>query len=135
MGAWGTGWNANDNGMDYLGGELFNDEFFKKIEAGLDSSYFENVRVAAHTLVVLENSLYTPPLEEGAILLHKAKKGLERILMSEWCDEWSDPDEIRDALRGEIKDILGILGDPNKWWNREGLQDSKDKVSEVVSNL
>jgi hypothetical protein len=135
MGAWGTGWNANDNGMDYLGGELFNDEFFKKIEAGLDSSYFENVRVAAHTLVVLENSLYTPPMEEGAILLHKAKKGLEMILMSEWCDEWSDPDEVRFILRQELKDVLDILGDQNKWWNKEGLQDSVDIVNKAVANL
>jgi hypothetical protein len=135
MGAWGTEWNANDTGMDYLGGELFNEEFFKIVEAGLDSQYFEKVRVSAHTLVVLENHLYTLPLEDGAILLHKAKKALEGILMSEWTDEWNDPSEIRNEIRKELKAVQDVLGDPDKWWNREGLQQSKDAVNEIVANL
>jgi|TARA_Y100000310_G_scaffold213762_1_gene214758 hypothetical protein len=135
MGAWGIEWNANDSGMDYLGGKLFNKEFFDIVEEGLDSQCFDENRVAAHTLVVLENSLYTPPLEDGLILLHKAKKSLEGILMSEWMDEWSNPSEIRKEIRKELKAVQDTLDDPNKWWNREGLQQSKDAVNEIVANL
>lgn len=133
MGAWGTEWNANDSGMDYLGGELFGKEFFKKIEKGLESC-FEEVRVAAHTLVVLERSLYTPPLDEGLELLVKAKKALEAILMSDWCDEWVNPEELRDLLRQEIKDILDILQDTDKWWHREGeMKESAKPILEGIN--
>jgi len=128
MGAWGTEWNANDSALDYLGGVLFNDDFFKRLSEGLDSSYPENVRAAAHILVVLDKDGYTTPMDEGLVMLRKASVALQSTLASDWMDEWNDTSEVRGHIEKELKDIQDILDDPNRWWHREEMKDAVAKV-------
>jgi hypothetical protein len=128
MGAWGTEWNANDSALDYLGGVLFNDDFFKRLSEGLDSSYPENIRAAAHILVVLDKDGYMTPMDEELVMLRKASKALHKTLASGWMDEWNDPSEVRGHIEKELKDIQDILGDPKRWWHRK---ENKDTVAKI----
>ena len=132
MGAWGTEWNANDSALDYLGGVLFNDDFFKRLKEGLDSSYPENVRAAAHILVVLDRDGYMTPMDEGLVMLRKASKALYKTLASGWMDEWNDSSEVRGHIEKELKDIQDILSDPKRWWNRK---ENKDTVVKIDSEM
>ena len=135
MGAWGTEWNANDSALDYLGGVLFNDDFFKRLSEGLDSSYPENVRAAAHILVVLDKDGYMTPMDEGLVMLRKASKALYKTLASGWMDEWNDSSEVRGHIEKELKDIQDILSDSQRWWNRKENKDTVAKIDEAVANL
>ena len=128
MGAWGTEWNANDSALDYLGGVLFNDDFFAKLSKGLDSSYPEESRAAAHILVVLDKDGYTTPMEDGLVMLRKASDALQRTLASDWMDEWNDTSEVRGHIEKELKDIQDILDDPSRWWHRKEFKDDVEKV-------
>ncbi|HIG59154.1 MAG TPA: hypothetical protein EYQ21_07170 [Flavobacteriales bacterium] len=111
---------------------LFNDDFFKRLNEGLDSSYPENVRAAAHILVVLDRDGYMTPMDEGVVMLRKASKALYETLASGWMDEWNDSSEVRGHIEKELKDIQDILSDPKRWWNRK---ENKDDVEKVDSEM
>ena len=105
MGAWGNGPLASDQALDWLGPVA--DEVAGKIENLLDQfdasehvdRYATEVRGAAW-LCLNARIDFSPRAEDE--IHQQLVDALQRILDSDWINEWSEPEEVRESIRGQI---------------------------------
>ena len=94
MGSWGYRPNESDEAEDWLEEAEVEIGFIRE---GL-SSRDENVIRAAASLLLKKKVIFAKDVG-------LAIKELERILQSDWCEEWQEPDLIKKSIRSQIKSL------------------------------